>query len=266
MRVATAWAVFLLWNPAFCFAQSRPKSTRQVDAGRMGMTCAQILEGTSSQWIAKVTSVSGPSEEVELNGIRTYGNCYDERTDRLASSLARSPKGPSARARRNFGDLLAALDDFTSKALADSQPPGNARKKAYAALYEKEFRYEFYQSYEAKASEPRHASAVAPNPAPAAKSPAPASAPPAGAEAPPAPVSEMARAKNRFGELLDELPPDKLHEIHAAFGKVVELQPIASAQELVIYRYAIFVLEPSVPPHPDTDKDAPAAKPFPPPF
>jgi len=268
MRTAIASAVFLLLNPAFLLAQSQSKSTstRKASADRMGMTCAQILQITSSEWIAKVTSMNGSSEDAELQGINGYGKCYDERTDRLAASLARSRKGPSARERGNFRDLAAALDDFTSKALADSQPPGGALKKAYAALYEKEFRYEFYESYEAKASELHPAMTAAPEPAPTPKTAPGANAPPADTKASAAPVSEMTRAKNRFGELLDPMPPDKLHEIHAAFGKVVELQPIASAQELAIYRYAIFVLEPSTP-HPGATGDAPAVKPFaPPPF
>jgi hypothetical protein len=269
MRIVIAWAIFLLLNPAFLLAQSQSKSTHKADADRLGMTCAQILQVTSTEWIAKVTSAStGDSPaDAQLRGISTYGKCYDERTDRLAASLGRSGKGPLMGARGNFRDLAAALDDFTSKALADSQPPGDAVKKAYAALYEKEFRYQFYQSYELKASVPVRATAAAPQPAPAPKSAPAANAPPAGAKASAAPVSEMTLAKNRFGELLDGLPPDKLREIHAAFGKVVEIQPIASAEELAIYRYAIFVLEPFAPPWPVATGDAPAAKPSaPPPF
>jgi hypothetical protein len=266
MRIAIAWAVLILLNPAFSFAQTRPKSTRKADADRMGMTCPQILQMSSSEWIAKVASTSDSSEDAQLRGIRSYGKCYDERTDRLAVSFARSRKGPSLRARSNFRDLLAALDDFTSKALADSQPPGDAVKKAYTALYEKQFRYAFYQSYEAKASAPGHATAGALEPASAPKNGPAAGTPPANVKPSAAPLSDMTRAKNRFGELLDALPPDKLHEMHEAFGKVVEVQPIASAQELAIYHYAIFALEPSAP-RAGATKDAPAAKPFaPPPF
>lgn len=272
MRIAFALAVFLLLNAPFCLAQSQAKSTHAADVDRMGMTCAQMLQTTSSEWIAKVTSMDDSQEDGQLRGIKSYGKCYDERTDRLAASLARSRKGPSARARRDFSDLVASLDDFTAKALVDGQPPGDALKKAYAALYEKEFRYEFYQGYERKASAPRHpkeaapASAPSPVPVPRIAPAANENSPAAGAKAAKAPVSEMTLAKNRFGELLDALPPDKLHEMHAAFGKVVELQPIASAQELAIYRYAIFVLEPFAP-RPGAMGPVAAAKPFaPPPF
>ena len=265
MRIALAWALFLLLNPAFLFAQSHSKSTHKADADRMGMTCTQILEMTSSEWIAKVTSAPDSPANAQLRGISTYGKCYDERTDRLAASLARSRKGPSARERNNFRDLVAALDEFTAKALLDSQPPGDATKKAYAALYEKVFRYELYQGYELKASAQKPPKEVAPAPVPAPKTASTASAPAADAKPAKEPVSEMTLAKNRFGELLDAMPPDKLHEIHAAFGKVVDIQPIASDHELAIYRYAIFVLEPSA----GSTGDAPTgkAKPFaPPPF
>jgi hypothetical protein len=266
MRIAIAWALLLL-TPTSSVAQSQKKSRRAPDSDLLGMTCSQVLAMTSSEWIAKVAGAGDSSEDPRLRGIKGYGKCYDERTDRLAASLARSRKGPSLRARTSFRGFVVALDDFTSKALADSQPPGDDSKKAYAALYEKEFRYQFYQSYERKPAPASGGPAVTPPSRPAAK-PAPpvAGAPVAGEKPSNAPVSEMTRAKNRFGELLDNMPADKLHEIHAAFGKVVEFQPIASDQELTLYCYAIFVLEPSASQagpagHP------PAAKPFaPPPF
>ena len=269
MRVVIASALLLLLNPAFSLGQSRAKSTHQASGDRMGTTCAQILQMTSSEWIAKITSMDDSQEDGQLRGIESYGRCYDERTDRFAASLARSRKGPSLHARRDFSDLMAALDDFTAKALVDSQPPGDELKKAYAGLYEKEFRYEFYQSYAQKASTSKHpkaaASTPASEPATTPKTAPGANATAAGAKAPKTPVSEMTLAKNQFGELLDAMPPDKLHEIHAAFGKVIELRPIASAPELAIYRYAIFVLEPPAP-RPGAPGHAVAAKPFAPPL
>jgi hypothetical protein len=267
MRFAIASAVFLLLSPTFSLAQSRPKSTHKTGGDRMGMTCAQILQMSSSEWIAKITGMDDSWEDGQLRGIKSYGECYDERTERLAAAVARSRKGPSAHVRRDFRELMSALDDFTAKALADSQPPGDELKKAYAALYEKEFRYEFYQSFEQKALASKHAKETATTPAPG---PAPTNAhaqgtPAAGAKKGKEPVSEMTLAKNRFGELLDALPPDKMHEIHAAFGKVIELRPIASAPELAIYRYAIFVLGPPTA-RPGAMGHA-TAKPFaPPPF
>ena len=268
MRIAIASALCFLLAPAFPFIQSQsrsPSKSTQSGFDFLEMKCAQVLEMTSSEWIAKIASMDDSQEDGQLRGIESYGKCYDARTDRLAASLARTRKGPSVRSRHDFHDLLAALDDFTAKALVDSQPPGDALKKAYAALYEKEFRYEFYQGYELKASAATHPKTTVPAPVPVPKVAPAANPPAAGAKAAKAPVSEMTLAKNHFGELLDALPADKLHEMHAAFGKVVEL-PIASDEELAIYRYAIFVLEPSAP-RAGASGPAPAAQPFaPPPF
>jgi len=249
MRTSTVWAILLLLGTSLAAAQVQPQAKQNrshpEDADRLGMTCAQILEMSSSEWIAKVTSIDDSNVDGQLRGIKTYGTCYDERTDRLAASLARTRKGPRAAAKRSLQDLTAALDDFTAKGLADSEPPADAVKRAYAALYEKQFRYEFYESFEAKkAAAPPQASAQAATSASAAADTHPA----ADGKASGAPVPEMTRAKNRFGELLDAMPPDKLHEVHSTFGKVLDVQPLAGTQELAIYRYAIFVLESPSPP------------------
>jgi len=51
------------------------------------------------------------------------------------------------------------------------------------------------------------------------------------------------------------LPEEKIHEIHAAFGKVLAGTEGNNETKLAVYRYAIFVLEP------------PSAEPYsPPPF
>ncbi len=71
------------------------------------------------------------------------------------------------------------------------------------------------------------------------------------ADAPP--VSEMTNAKNRFGELLEALPDDKLREMHKAFGKIFAAGPVSDEMKLAIYRYAIFCLE-----SPSTQPFAPA--------
>lgn len=266
-RAATASAVLLALLPHCLAAQSQTKRKTAVapHVDLLGMTCAQVLKMTSSEWIAKVVSMDDSQVDGELRGIAGYGKCYDERTDRLAATLARTRKGPTARARGSLRDLMAALDAFTATALADSQPPGDGVKKAYAELYEKAFRYEFYQGYEPKPATPAAARAAAPEAAPPAKSvPAPTNAASPDAKRAAAPVPEMTRAKNRFGEMLDAMPPDKLHEIHAAFGKIVDVQPIASDHELELYRYAIFVLEVPPPPAPPTGTagNRAAAKPF----
>lgn len=270
MRIGIAGAMFLLLNPLISFGQSKSNPTHAA-SNPFGMSCTEILKMTSSEWIAKVASAEDSSEEGQLRAIESYGKCYDERTNRLAAALGRRGKGPLMGARGDFGDFMSAVDDFTATALADTQPLGDAVKKAYAALYEKQFRYEFYESYEEKAAGPKRAPVAPAETAPAA-TPQPggaANAPVASKGKSAEPVSEMTRAKNRFGELLDDLPPDKLHEVHAAFAKVVENQPLGYSQELAIYRYAIFVLEPPARPGAATNgtMNMRAAKPFaPPPF
>ena len=54
----------------------------------------------------------------------------------------------------------------------------------------------------------------------------------------------MTAAKNRFGELLDALPDDKMHALHSAFGDIVSRGEMSEETGLAVYRYAIFLLEP----------------------
>jgi hypothetical protein len=253
--------------PGLAPAQSKPHP--KPDTDRPGMTCAQILKMTSAEWIlsfndkAHLAAADHPAGVPRA--IAVYGKCYDARTDSLAAVLARSGKGPNKAARADFAAFETALKDFAAKALADAAPPADERKKAYAALYEKQFRYEFYQEYEAKTT-----NAVKPSP-PATKSSAPPPAtapvhpdsPPPAASAGSAAPQERARsdadpvtmAKNYFGKLLDALPDDQMHGLHEAFGEVIGPYSLNEGIRLAVYRYAIFVLE------------SPSAAPFsPPPF
>jgi hypothetical protein len=310
--------------------QSKPAPKKRTEpAAHAESACAQILKSTSAEYVA---SASQPrNDEAELRAIAAYGKCYDERTARLAASLARRGIGPKKAALANLADLEQKLSDFTAKALADTDPPAGNVRAAYAALYQKQFQYEFYESYEEKASKPK----TAPRPAAAAskstaapavaagnsapKSAAPAasvgdssqqpanlpaqppvkivpglpagsaSAPPAKRAKPAGPSSSAAptpppqpasnpappgtsaessvaapnskdvdpftKAKNHFGELLGSLPPEKLHEVHSAFGKLFNGNPVSEELKVEIYTYAIYLLE------------RPSDKPFaPPPF
>ncbi len=131
-----------------CVASSaRPIQKQTAPADRLGLTCTQILQMSSTDWTKKFTAAKDPNEPSTLQAISTYGKCYEARTTRLAASLAKSGKGPLMGARGNFGDFDRALTDFTAKALAATDPPADAQKKAYAALYAKQFRYLFYEAY-----------------------------------------------------------------------------------------------------------------------
>jgi hypothetical protein len=204
------------------------KSGASSAADRLGLTCAQILQMTSSDWVAKFDNKSGQTPEATARAAAAYGRCYDARTDGLAGSLARKGSAPRKTARTDFADFERTLKAFALKAIADAQPPPGATKTAYITLYEKEFRYDFYRAY-AEKNVNRALSAEE--------------------------GDQFAKAKNRFGELLGLLPEDQGHELHEAFGNVIGTHPVSLPMKLALYRYAIYILEP------------PSGKPFaPPPF
>jgi hypothetical protein len=214
-------------------AQTKTARPNPGDADRLGLTCAQILQKSSQEWVLYFNEQSGhaaaDSGAGPFRAIAAYGNCYDARTNHLAAILGKNGKGPLMGARGNFGDFQKALDDFTEKALAAANKQPGTVQAAYAGLYEKQFRYEFYQKYTQK------------NP----------SARPLTAEE----SEEFSKAKNRFGELLGLLPEDQAHIVHAAFSEIFVNGAVNDVIKLEIYRYAIFLLE--------SPKDTPFS---PPPF
>ena len=117
----------------------------------------------------------------------------------------------------NFRDFQTALDDFITKALAVSDKQPGSQEAAYAALYEKQFRYEFYQRYEQRITGGRPLTSEE--------------------------SAEYSKAKNRFGEFLGLLPEDKAHIIHAAFSQIFDGGPVTDVTKLELYRFAISVLE-----------------------
>jgi hypothetical protein len=185
---------------------------------RMGMTCTQILRMTSSKWVSVYTLKKGENPENTIRAIKVYGACYDARTDRLPAALAKIGKGPPMGATGNFRDFDAAVKDFMAKALGATEPPADAVKSAYAALYEKQFRYDFYRSYEQNSSSP----ALVPSPDD---------------------LDQVGTAKNQFGQELNLLPTEKIREVHAAFSRIFDAVPISDATKLALYRFAIFCLE-----------------------
>lgn len=245
-KVAT---VSVLGIPLAAFAQTQqPKKPVQQQSGRddLGLTCTQILAMPSGDYIAKITAIDDSNVDGQLRGIRNYGRCYDQRTDRLAASVAKTSKAPNAGAREDFRDFQSAMKDFTTKALAvaPASAPMAPVKTAYAELYQKQFRYEFYQQFG-----PKTAPVAVKTEAAAAGSGAAAKDSGSRATNPTKIMSndadQMTQAKNRFGELLGDLPDEKRHELHAAFGEVIGLHELSDDMRLSVYRYAIFLLEPS---------------------
>jgi hypothetical protein len=202
-------------------AQTHTARPRPGEPDRLGLTCAQILQKTSQEWIAyfneKSAHTAADNASNTLRAIAAYGKCYDTRTTHLAAVLGRSGKGPLMGARGNFGDFQKALDDLTAKALAASDKKPSTLEAAYAALYEKQFRYEFYQSYTQKNQTKRPLT--------------------------PEESDEFSKAKNRFGELLGLLPEDQAHIVHAAFSEIFVTGAVNDVTKLEVYRYAIFLLE-----------------------
>jgi hypothetical protein len=207
-----------------CFAQVKSAHPANApDPDRLGQTCTQILKMSSFEWINyfadKTPSAATDKPAVTLRAIASYGKCYDERTNRLAATLGKTGKGPLMGANGNFRDFQKALDDFTTKALAATHKDPGTQSAAYAALYEKQFRYQFYQSYTQKDFLSR---ALTPEES-----------------------DEIAKAKNRFGEVLGLLPDETLHSVHAAFRQIFDPAPVTNLTKLELYRFAIFVLAPT---------------------
>ena len=201
--------------------QTKTAQPNPGDADRLGLTCAQILQKSSQDWIAYFNDRTGLTAVNEatsvLPPIASYGKCYDARTNHLAATLGKSGKGPLMGARGNFGDFQKALDDFMAKALAAANKQPGTVQAAYAGLYEKQFRYEFYQKYTQKNSTARPLT--------------------------PEEAEEFSKAKNRFGELLGLLPEDQAHLVHAAFSEIFVSGAVNDVTKLEVYRYAIFLLE-----------------------
>jgi hypothetical protein len=225
--------VILVFLAQPLFAQNKTALQPSPDADRLGQTCAQILKMSSSDWIAYFKGKSSPTasnnESGVIRAIAAYGKCYEERTNRLAAALKTSGKGPFMGANGNFRDFQKALDDFTTKALAATHKEPGTESAAYAALYLKQFRYQFYQGYAQKDLLSRPLT--------------------------PEESDDYAKAKNHFGEVLGLLPDETLHPVHAAFRQVFDAGPVSEVTKLELYRFAIFLLAP------------PKDKPFsPPPF
>ncbi|HEY4949222.1 MAG TPA: hypothetical protein VIH88_02715 [Candidatus Acidoferrales bacterium] len=232
MKLLCAFLIVLVLAPAG-FAQAKPAQAKAADLDRLGLTCAQILQMTSTAWVAhfaeKAGNANNATAPAAVRAITAFGKCYEARTNQLAASLGKSGRSPLMGALGNFRDFQKALDDFTTKALAVSDKQPGSQEAAYAPLYAKQFRYEFYQRFEQRISGNRPLTAEE--------------------------SAEYSKAKNRFGEFLGLLPEDKAHIIHAAFSHIFDGGPVTDVTKLEVYRFAIFVLE--------SPKDTPFS---PPPF
>ncbi len=247
--------LFVSHNMVFAQAKARKTHIPAPDRDQLGITCTQILDMSSTDWVGRVKEEAKEPESGQqktFRAIRAYGKCYDARTDRLVASLAKARTVPPMDAMGDFRNFEQALEIFTSKALAVTEPPADAVKIAYAQLYEKQFRYEFYQSYEKKPVKSPEQLAQGSTSGTSLKAGAPVPAPSSATVSAPIPSAiapgdsnPVTTAKNHFGELLGTLPENKEHELHSAFGDIVGRSQIRESTRLEIYRYAIFLLEPA---------------------
>lgn len=196
------------------------------NSDRLGLNCAQILQMKSTDWVAHFNEKFTSTKEKDANltptdktlrAIAAYARCYDVRTTRLDEQARKRGGNDLLNASIQFRNFDQALQAFAAKGLAAAQPSADAVKIAYAGLYEKQFRYDFYRRRESK------------DPAPAAT---------------PDQLEQLGAAKNHFGELLDDLPPEKMKDLHAAFSRIFD-SSVTDTTKLAVYRFAIFCLEPS---------------------
>ncbi|MGA7852277.1 MAG: hypothetical protein WCA15_03055, partial [Candidatus Acidiferrales bacterium] len=119
MKIFLTVLVALGLAPAIV-AQTRTARPKPAEPDRLGLTCTQVLQKTSQEWVTdfneKSSHAAADSGSRTLRAIAAYGICYDARTNHLAAVLGRSGKGPLMGARGNFGDFQKALDDLTAKA------------------------------------------------------------------------------------------------------------------------------------------------------
>jgi hypothetical protein len=157
MKLPCALAAVLLLAPPLLAQQKNQAHPAQAQAFHddLDLTCTQILAMGSADYIAKVTAIDDSNVDLRLRGIGNFGRCYDERIARLAASLARRGIGPKKSALTDLADLEQKLDAFTTTTLADTAQPTIPLKKVYAELYEKQFRYAFYESYEPRSAKPK---------------------------------------------------------------------------------------------------------------
>jgi hypothetical protein len=247
MRLALLLAVGWVASPVvFGQAKAATAHAPAADRDQLGFACPQILERSSADWVAQFNAQakeSGSEQQKTLRAIAVYGKCYDARTDRMARSLGKKGSGPLMGARANFRDFEQAVQIFTTKALAATDPPPNAVKTAYAGLYEKQFRYQFYAGPKTPGATSPAQEPYPPKTLPLASSLAPSAQASTAAAADD--MNPVTMAKNHFGELLNSLPEDKVHELHSAFGDIVSRGELSEATRLAAYHYAIFLLEPA---------------------
>lgn len=203
---------------------SQTPQTQTVPSDTLGLNCGQMLAMSSSQWMDRYTSAKGDSTNWVEQGLAIYGQCYDQRTEAIATSLNNSGKGPLMGGMGNLHDVQSTLQAFTTQALNAASSGGTFGRiqAAYTTLYQKQFTYQFYQQYVSMDQQ---------NP----------------------PVSDpksLNQAKQRLGELVSQYPGTQGENLQNAFDQF-ETNAVEGCgiPELIVYQYAIMILQsPADPP------------------
>lgn len=189
--------------------------------------CEQVLQSPSLSWIQTYTQSHGTSTLEQVKAILRYEFCYSQALNQRKAALNKSGKGPLMGANGSFRDLEIALTNFTQEAIKPCGQSGDRVRlqRAYAELYQLQFRDYFYRSYEK----------THPMPSVDAK--------------------RLNKAKAQLADLLKNTPPPEAAQLKMYFDQFRQVAIQANAMpEDRVYEYAVMVLQrkgpiaPSAPP------------------
>ena len=145
--------MFKLINIFLLFTTILASSTYATAQDATGPDCQKILIQKATAWVNSYSAKLGGSTLDIRKAIGIYGNCFDQRTARLYQQLIKSGHSPLMGAVGNLRDLEQAVAAFTKEALAATAGGGSydTLSSAYAFLYQKQFKYDFYKTYQAQA-------------------------------------------------------------------------------------------------------------------
>jgi hypothetical protein len=180
------------------------------------MPCNEVLKFPSLEFVKKYTQVHGQNTLETTNAIYQYSNCYDQALDSLRDKLNQQGSGPLMGATGQFRDFEMALNKFTTTALDLCSPEPSLKRvsDAYATLYQKQFRHQFYEHYLPKS----HVS--------------------------PANPQAISAAKAKVDSLINHLPPQQAPPVRAAFDAYYQAAVTGLAlSPLPVYQYAIMLMQ-----------------------
>jgi len=174
--------------------------------------CSVILTQTSNNWANQKSST--PDIEKALS---QYGNCVDQDTQQLHTTMLKTNNYPLMGANGDFQDFSAALNNFTEIALKLKQ---DKILSAYAHLYQKQFKLLFYADYINNSTDPliKRLKTIKP--------------------------PSLEEVKANFEETLKTFPPKQQKELLQAFTPLITQSEFGKTHQRSVYLYAYSVIEP----------------------